>query len=1066
MVFTDLVGSTELRTQLGDDAADELRRAHDEALRRAVERHGGTVVKGLGDGLMATFARATDAAAVAEAVQQAITLLSNRVEADLSVRVGVSVGEVTFEDGDCFGEPVVEASRLCDVADGGQVLCSDLVGRLTRDGEHDFVAVGDLELKGLPAPVPTFELRWAPTEANEVPLPSVLTVRRPFPFVGRAEERDQLLNAFKEASVGDRVSVFVSGEPGVGKTRLVTEVAAQLHDEGAMVLMGRCDEDLGVPYQPFVEVLRHFVNHWPDGDLAPHLGRFGGDLARLIPDLPERAGELPPRLRSDEESERLRLFEAVAAWLAAISAEHPVFLVLDDLHWAAKPTLLMLRHLLRSPEEMAALVVGTYRDTDLDRTHPLAEMLADLRRGGEVTRVALRGLDAAEVRAFLESAAGHALDQPGEALADALHAETEGNAFFLEEVILHLTEAGTIYQDGEGRWTSDLTSIDDFGIPEGIREVVGRRLSRLSEEANDVLGKAAVLGPEFEVSVLAEMAGGSDLLGPLEEAERTGLLIDAGSESPAYAFTHALVRQTLTEELSTARRQQYHLAAADALEARGANPSAVVVHLRHAGVAAEPERVVNATLAAAESARSQHAWEEATGHWEAALDLLEVRGGEPEQHARLLERLGEAMYFTAVDWEHGLDQLERARAMYEELDDTYSAAKVDSKIGQMLASFPNRIDLPRAYRHLEAAEAALGERGDSVPLGFTLIGLAQAHMMAGRRREGEGVSRRALEVGERLGHEGVQGNARVFLGAHLSRLGQVDDGLEHMRKGYEQAVRIGEVFTAWLGATYGSVTLHFLYDPRAAEAWVDEELTSGRLDEAPQLDGFLRSSKVNALWAQGRIAEAGVLAESTPYADMWLGEVAFPEGDWETALSVFSQLTDEFAQQADVFNEAWGRHQAARTRRVMGEPEQAIEGLEELLRDLPGSHRDRLVDVEIDLALFLAEVGRIDDALEHATAVRARLAPDQDYRGLEGRVTLAEAVTAVDDTESDQLFAEAVEIFRRYHTAVLEVEAFEEWGRRTGRSEHFDAAGALYEQMGFGHPWLDRLERIRRSATP
>src|SRR5438067_9611653 len=210
-------------------------------------------------------------------------------------------------------------------------------------------------------------------------------------FVGRERELGQLEQLWKDAEAGERRLALLAGEPGVGKTRLAAELAGQVHTGGATVLAGRCDEDLGVPYQPFVEALRHFVEHTPPPHLGPGLGRHAGELARIHPDLAGRVPGLAPPLRSDPETERYRLFDAVAAWLAAVSGDHPVLLVLDDLQWATKPTLLLLRHVMRSPQPLHLLILGAYRDTELSHGHPLVEVLADFRRQVGVERLSLSG---------------------------------------------------------------------------------------------------------------------------------------------------------------------------------------------------------------------------------------------------------------------------------------------------------------------------------------------------------------------------------------------------------------------------------------------------------------------------------------------------------------------------------------------------------------------------------------------------------------------------------------------------------------------------------------------------
>lgn len=245
-------------------------------------------------------------------------------------------------------------------------------------------------------------------------------------------------------------------------------------------------------------------------------------------------------VHGDPQVERHRMFEATTSWLAAAAEPAGLVLVLDDLHWAGKPTLLPLRHLLRSPDLGRALVIGTYRDTDLDRTHPLGELLADLRREPGVERLSLAGLTGEEVEAFLVAASGEELDDDKRALAAAVHAETEGNAFFVGEVLRHLAESGAIVQR-DGRWQA-VVALDDMAIPEGVREVIGRRVSRLSGPVNDVLRWAAVVGRDVEFGVLADVVEGSedDLLGALDEAVDACLVEEVGADR--YRFVHALVR--------------------------------------------------------------------------------------------------------------------------------------------------------------------------------------------------------------------------------------------------------------------------------------------------------------------------------------------------------------------------------------------------------------------------------------------------------------------------------------------------------------------------------------------
>ncbi|MGH8975814.1 MAG: adenylate/guanylate cyclase domain-containing protein, partial [Acidimicrobiia bacterium] len=274
VLFTDLVGSTDLLASLGDATFDDLRRKHFALLREAVSRSGGQEVKTLGDGLLAVFGSAADAVACAVRIQQSVGQAAHRGP-QLAIRVGLAVGDVGFEEGDVFGTPVVEAARLVAIAAGGQILATTVVRNVAgARTSARFVDLGPVELKGLPAPVEACEVAWEPSSGDGLPLPTLLTGPSRV-FVGRAVEVARIRKLWEAAVEGERRVVLIGGEPGVGKTRLATELARTLHNEGAMVLAGRCDEDLGVPYQPFVEALRYFAGHLAGGDIGAHRPRRG-----------------------------------------------------------------------------------------------------------------------------------------------------------------------------------------------------------------------------------------------------------------------------------------------------------------------------------------------------------------------------------------------------------------------------------------------------------------------------------------------------------------------------------------------------------------------------------------------------------------------------------------------------------------------------------------------------------------------------------------------------------------------------------------------------------------------
>jgi class 3 adenylate cyclase len=684
VMVTDLVGSTETRVRLGEDGAESLRRAHDQMLRAVVVDNDGVFVKSLGDGILAHFAGASDAVAAAIAIQQCADRHSTEnPDEPLDVRIGIAAGDVTVEDDDVFGTPVVEAARLCAVATGGQIVVADMVRALGRGrGGYEFTQMGELELKGLPDPVIASEVGWerAPrSESGEAdvaaPLPGPLAAAGRFPYAGREATRELLATRWKEACVDARRIVLLAGEPGIGKTRLVSEVARAVHDDGALVLLGRCVEEVNAPYAPWVEALRHLVAHAPIEMLEAHVTHAGGDLDRLVPELGRRlGGALPDAPTGDAELARMRLFEGVVDLLARASHQAPTLLVLDDLHWADASSVELLMWVARAGVPMHLAIVGTYRDTDVARSHPFAAALADLRRIPGVDRVPLDGLDEGEVLSFMESAGGQALEEDGRELATLLWQETEGNPFFLQEVLLHLAESGAIVQE-DGRWVAT-RSISEAGVPEGVRDVIGRRLSMLDDDTNEVLRAAAVLGQEFDLGLLANLTDRDavSLLDVLEEPTQRGLLLESGVDR--YRFAHGLIRQTLDEELAAGRRARLHRRAADALIANPGSGHAVLArHLIAAGPLGDPELATEAAERAAVEAFENLAWEQAAGWYRSALDQSDLAGDDDTRTARLLVGLGSTLNSTEAVLE--------ARAHFR---DAFAAAKRADDLDLMIAA--------------------------------------------------------------------------------------------------------------------------------------------------------------------------------------------------------------------------------------------------------------------------------------------------------------------------------------------------------------------------------------------
>jgi class 3 adenylate cyclase/tetratricopeptide (TPR) repeat protein len=748
-VFTDLVDSTATAARLGPEGAEELRQTHFRLLRGAVTASGGTEVKNLGDGLMVMYSSPSRALSGAVGMAQAIEHHNRSSDEPLGVRIGVSAGEATEEDNDFFGDPVVEAARLCAAAQGGQILAADIVRSLVgRHAPQTFVERGPMELKGLPEPVDVVEVVWEPAVvAGSVPLPGRLVgvaTDALFGFFGRAAELQVLEEARKAARSSQRCQVvFIAGEAGMGKTSLTAQFARTAHGEGAVVLFGHADEDLGVAYQPWIEALACLVRfgdpEWVGGLRAAQRSA----LARLVPEVGADSDRV-----GDPETERLLLLEGATELLVAASQQSPVMVVLDDVHWADTATLQLLRHVTASATPMNVTIVCTYRDTDLTRGDALKKLLADMHREANVTRIALTGLEDNELVELLAAAAGHDLDDDGVGLAHAVRRETDGNPFFTAELLRHLGESGGIVLGADGRWA--LTGeLEELGLPSSVRDVVGRRVERLGDEALRVLCLAAVIGREFDVDLLATLAdiGEDPLLDLLDAGVSAAVLVE--SDTPdRYRFAHALTQHSLYDELSPTRRQRAHQRIAETLETEATTEDAAsLAELAHHWVAAtrpaDLDKALDYVRRAGDAARDALAPDDAIRWYQQALDLLD-RQTPPDQRqrAQLLAELGTVQRQAGNT--DAREALLQAATLARQLDDT--DILVSAALG--FTAGPTRFGDADAKPVVQAALDRIGT--DPTPTRARLLAaLAIAHDGALEWRVRQGLSVQAMDVARR-----------------------------------------------------------------------------------------------------------------------------------------------------------------------------------------------------------------------------------------------------------------------------------------------------------------------------
>jgi class 3 adenylate cyclase/tetratricopeptide (TPR) repeat protein len=898
ILITDLTESSAIADRLGPAAAEELRTEHFELLRGALERTAGREVKNLGDGLMVAFDSAAQSLACAVEMQQALEARNRRAGERLGVRIGVSLGDATAEDGDYFGVPVVESARLCAHAEGGQIVVNDLVHRIggARDG-HSFESLGGLQLKGISEPVQAFELLWEPAPVKGIPLPGRLRQLPATAYVGRISERERLAELWGQAGAGSLRLALIGGEAGVGKTRLSTHLALEAHGEGATVLYGRCDEDLGVPYQPWVQALGHLVNELPEPVLDEHVERFGGDLARLVPTLHDRVAGLPGARESDPETERYLLYAAVAGLLEGAAELQPLLLLLDDLHWADSPTLSLLRHVVTAGPSIPALLVGTYRDSDLAREHSLTALLADLHREQGVERVKLTGLDSGEVLALMEAGAGHELDRDGRALAEEITRETAGNPFFAGEVLRHLTESGAIVQEQDGRWRL-VGNIAELGLPQSVREVIGRRVERLGPDARTALSAAAVIGRDFDLDLLSEMVELSEdrLLDLLELGVAASLLTESPQQAGRFTFSHALVEHTLYDDLGRARRARLHKRVAVALEEQcgdepGERLGELAGHWAAAVVSSDNAKALHYARRAAEHALEQLAPAEAARWYRQALELHDQAAGDDRtEHCELVIGLGEAQRQTGdpefrqtlLDAAHQAQALEDAdllsRAVLANTRGWFSqAGAVDSGRVHALEAAAEALadDDPRRARVLALLADELhfaGEPARCRALAYEAIAIARA---AGDRatlvdtfthaswaiwvpdtlRERQRMTDELVEMAQHLDDPRLRSlvaQRQWNIGVEAGDRERVRAGLETMRT---MAARIPDPALAWTRLHIDVNAALTDGDLQTAERWAIQAFEAGTASGEPDAELMFGGEIANVRYLQGRSGE-------------------------------------------------------------------------------------------------------------------------------------------------------------------------------------------------------------------
>ena len=709
-------------------------------------------------------------------------------------------------------------------------------------------------------------------------------------LIGRRNELDRLRRLWSEALAGECVLALISGEPGVGKTRLARELIATARLAGATVLRGGCYEyEATTPYLPLVEALREWVREESPERLRAVVDTSAPEIVHMAPEAEGILGPPSPRPPLTPGEERLRLFDSLARAFQRMAAPNGLLIFLDDLHWADSGTLQLLHYLLRHLRHDRVLILVGYREVELDRTHPLAEAIVEWNRGRRAVRLALGRLSQEESAAMLASLFQAETVSPE--FVEAIQRETEGNPFFIEEVVKALIESGVVYREG-GRW--ERKAIEELAIPQSVKEAIGRRLNRLDPATLNMLHAAAVIGKTFSFDLLADSlaADEGDLLPALEQATAAQLVTPV--EGEAFVFTHDKIRETLYDELNPIRRRRLHQHIGEALERRrGSDSRARAQDLAyHFTAAGDSRRGLEYSLQAAEQARKLYAWDEAiqflTTARECALGLEQT-----EEVARLDALIGAtngdkgqfrdaiAAYRRAL--EATVEPRERARLkihlgdMYTMIGDGQALAILNETIAELdpesqrleLASARAQLarhhhyaaEFPRALELLDQARPVLEEIGDMHMLTRTLAHYAGAYQHLGRIEESNRWAERLIQLGESSGHTFAAAVGHEYLAENSNVCGLFERAADEARLDRQLGERVGSLDrVAWSDFSL-AWALGGLGQLEAAEQTARDGLEiADRIGEG-RLAIWLHGTLVVTLADRGRFEEAELLLQ-------------------------------------------------------------------------------------------------------------------------------------------------------------------------------------------------------------
>jgi tetratricopeptide (TPR) repeat protein len=720
-------------------------------------------------------------------------------------------------------------------------------------------------------------------------------------FVGREEERTSMRRYLGGTRRGEGRVLMIGGQPGVGKTRIAKEFGAEAAQRGYLTLAGGCyDREDSVPFCPFVEVLEALAQAPNQAAFRAALGHDAAELTRLMPQLRRMFPDTPRPLElspdQTRESRRL-LFNAFRGFLARNASDRPVFLLIEDLQWADEGTLSLLNHLVRSIAEIPVMIVGTYRDIDVDAGGLLVQTLDEMTRLNLSERISLRGLSRNEVAEMIQALSGR---EPPPAVVTLIFSNTEGNPFFVEELYRHLAERGEL-TDSNGEFLRDL-KLADVDVPQDLRLAIGRRLARLGGETQKILGTAAVIGRSFTFDLL-EAATGVDadlLLDRVEEVEKAGL-ISATLQFPEarFQFSHELIRNAVLNDLSAPRRQRLHIHIAEAIERVYSaeledHANDLAHHLWQAGKAADVSKTIRYLEIAAKQAITRSANVEAIGHFRNALELIKTSPASPDrlrQELTLNTALGSGLVATKGFSSREVGRVfARARELSQQVGET---PQLFHALWGLWINYASHSEYAAGFELAEQCLRLAQTSGDSSLLVEGHHALGVSCITAGEFARGLEHLEQVAAIYNLVDHNKLrfvfgQDPAVACLfhaGWALWFLGYPDQALKRNDESIALARRLKHPATMAMAAAFGSLPYQLCRDSAAVEKLTTEAVTVSTEHDMAFYRGI---GVILGGWA---LTQRGVKEEGI--ARMRLGLDAFRAADAVLMLSYFSAVLAE-----------------------------------------------------------------------------------------------------------------------------------------------------------------------------